>query len=236
MSFNINQLNNLDYEKAESVLPDYLDGLVEQFAQSPEGKAHAQEYPEFGNWISRFIEMAYIHEGFTLPKMTRREVQIVMEHLLPRKITLTEPADAANTIPELVAFWNFLGREYHLRQAAAIAAYLTSIEGKFTDWMFDPAKGGMAKNFLMSGMKAGFDMTTQEGINAFQLAYNQQLLAEKPKESFLQKLGNLFKRSPSDPPFPPVSLQPAPPKPKPKTTTKGFEVTDKGKNTKRKKK
>ncbi|MFM7448312.1 MAG: hypothetical protein ACKO24_06925 [Leptolyngbyaceae cyanobacterium] len=234
MPFNINQLNHLDYEKSESVLPNYLDQLVEQFAQSPEGKAHAQEYPEFGKWISSFTEMAYVYEGFTLPKMTRREVQIMMEHLLPRKITLGKPADAANTIPELVALWNFLGREYHLRQAAAIAAYLTSIEGKFTDWMFDPAKGGMAKNFLMSGMQAGFDMTTQEGLNAFQLAYNEQLLAEKSKESFLQKLGNLFKGASPEAPL--LSSSPQPAQPTPKPPSKGFEVTDKGKKNKRKKK
>jgi hypothetical protein len=233
MSFDINQLNNLDYEEAESLLPDYLDGVVEQFGQSPEGEAYAQEHPEFGSWIFNFTRMAYIYEGFTLPKMTRGDVQIVMEHLLPRKITLMDPTDAEDTIPELVAFWNFLKREYNLRHAGGIVTYLASIEGKFTGWMLDPAKGGMAKTFMMSGMQAGFDMTTQEGLNAFQLAYNQQLLAETPKHSFLQKLGNLFQGPAPTAQLLSSSPQASPQKPK---TTKGFEVVDKGKKTKRKKK
>jgi hypothetical protein len=36
----------------------------------------------------------------------------------------------------------------------------------------------LAKSFVMSGMQAGFDMICQEGIAAFQKAYNQQIGAD----------------------------------------------------------
>lgn len=178
MTFDINQLNNLEYDDAEPLLENYINSLIEQFAESPEGKAYAQEHPEFGGWIDHFIEMSYNYEGLTLPKMTKTNVQVVMEHLFPRKVTLLDRADAEDAIPELVAFWDFLKREYNIRSAGAITTYLSSIKDKFTDWMFEPARGGMAKNFFMSGMQAGFDMTTQEGLNSFQIDYNQKLISQ----------------------------------------------------------
>ncbi len=53
--------------------------------------------------------------------------------------------------------------------------YLLSIKDKFPDWMFDPARGGIAKNFFLSGIEAGFDMSSQEGMNTFKEIYNAQL-------------------------------------------------------------
>jgi hypothetical protein len=149
--------------------------------------------------------------------MTKGDVQIVMEHLLPRKITLRDREDAKDTIPELVAFWNFLKREYNLHHAGAIVTYLASIESKFADWMFDPARGGIAKNFVISGIQAGFDMTTEEGLNAFQIAYNQQLFGEALTGQLSPSSSKSTKK-------------------KPKTTPKGFEIVDKEKKAKGKKK
>jgi len=239
MEFNIDQLSHLDYDDAYALLPDYLDDLVEQFAKSTEGEAYAQPHPNFGRWIAYFTELAYVYEGFTLSKMTKANVQIIMEDVLPRKITLSKRSEAADAIPELVAFWNFLKQEYNFRNAGAITTYLTSIEGKFTDWMFDPAKGGMAKSFIMGGMKAGFDMTTQEGLTAFQQAYNQKILSEKPNDSFLQKLGNLFsdfsQKAPLSPSIPNTSTHKLESS-KPEGSTKGFGSSEQIKKSKRKKK
>ncbi len=41
----------------------------------------------------------------------------------------------------------------------------------------DSSNFGMAKSFVMMGQEQGFDMTTQEGMNKFMLAYNASLLA-----------------------------------------------------------
>jgi len=234
MLFDINQLNNLDYDEAEPLLSDYIKGVVDQFAKSPEGEAYAQDHPDLGNWIAHFTEMSYVYEGFTLSKMTKANVQTVMEFIIPRKLTLMNRSEADDAISELVTFWNFLKREYNFRNAGQITTYLTSIEGKFTDWMFDPAKGGMAKNFIMGGMQSGFDMTTKEGMAAFQIAYNQKILSEQPKNSFMQKLGNLFTGFSPEADILPSIQKSA--KQKPKTNTKGFESPDKGKKSKGKKK
>ncbi len=173
MSFNIRQLDNLDYDDVEPILPDYINAALDEFVTSKVGKAHVKAYPEGGGWIGTFIEMGYFYGELTLPKMTKGGVQQLMEYTLPRKITLSDRSEATEAIPELVAFWTFLKEDYRLRSAGAIAKYLQSIEDKFADWMFDPARGGIAKSFITQGIAAGYDMTTEEGMKAFQEEYNK---------------------------------------------------------------
>lgn len=189
MSFDINLLDKIDCGEDEDLIEDYIDALVELFRQSPEGSDHGKIYPEMGNWTNHFIDYGYRYEGFTPSTIKREGVELVMEELLPRKVTIFAKADAEDAIPELVAFWTFLEREYQFKQAKSIIKYLLSIKDKFPNWMMDPARGGLAKSFLMGGIAAGFDMTTSEGINKFKDVYNAQLTGKtetqkKPKKGF----------------------------------------------------
>ena len=58
----------------------------------------------------------------------------------------------------------------------------------------NPENFGMAKSFVMAGNQAGFDMSTQQGLEAFMLAYNSAMLTshltktaepEPPRQSIL---------------------------------------------------
>ena len=179
MSFNINLLDDLDddldYDDVEPLIESYIDDIVKQFSQSPEGQAHAVQYPEIGSWIFHLIDFGYKYEGFVLSQMTKDDMKTMMEDLLPRKVGLANKSEAEDAVPELVAFWSFLEREYHFKNAKSIITYLLSVKDKFPDWMFDPARGGFAKNFFLSGIEAGFDMSSQEGMNMFKEIYNAQL-------------------------------------------------------------
>jgi hypothetical protein len=87
------------------------------------------------------------------------------------------PADIVN---ELRAFWQFVRRQYGIPSADAILAVLgPSAAARLQKLLADPANYGMAKSMFMMGREAGFDMTTQEGLDAFMLAYNSQLLANR---------------------------------------------------------
>ncbi len=185
MTFDIRQLDGLDYDEVEPLLEDYIIDVINEFLETEIGNTHATQYPEGGFWIGTFIEMAYNYGEFTLPKMTKGDVQIVMENIIPRKLTLLDPSEAEDAIPELVAFWTFLKQEYKLRSAGAIAKYLTSIQDKFAGWMFDPARGGIAKNFMMQGMQAGYDMTNQSDVEVFQAEYNQRIQADPQNNSLI---------------------------------------------------
>lgn len=180
MAFDIRRLDGLDYDDAEPLLEDYIIEAIEAFAESDIGQVHMERFPKGGDWIGTFIEMAYLYGGFTLSKMTKANAQEVMEYILPRKLALLDPSDTDGAIDELVAFWQFLAKTYRLRSGNAIAAYLQSIADKFPQWMFDPARGGMAKNVMMQGLQAGYDMTSPEGLKAFQAEYNRNLPAQSP--------------------------------------------------------
>ena len=233
MPFDVHRLDNLSDEFIEDELADYIEAAVSAFDASPEGKAFATEYPDAGGWISSFIELGYNYEGRSLPAMNERTVAQMMESLLPRKITVMDASEAEEAIPELVAFWSFLSREYQLPTAEKIVHYLQSIAGKFGEWMMDPARGGMAKNFILSGMDAGYDMTSEAGLKSYQQAYNAQLLGKPAKRSWKQKVTSLFDTaSSSDKASPPL-----PPKPAKKHTeanSKGFGAAIKSKGSRRK--
>jgi len=187
MVFLIHQLDNLDYDQAEPLLDDYIEDAIEEFAESKAGKAHIRLYPEGGGWIETFIEFALRYGGYTLPTMTKSEAQSVMEDFLPRRLVLTDPSETDDAIPELVAFWTYLHEVYRFRSARAIAKYLESIEDQFPKWMFDPNRGGMAKQLMMEGMAKGFDMTTQAGIQAFQASQRASLGSASTDDSKTQR-------------------------------------------------
>lgn len=170
--FDIRQLDGVDYDQAEPILEDYQDTLIALFAKSPEGQEYLQTHPEMGFWIAQLIYYGYGYEGFTLPRMTKNDVEIVIEELFPRKVSLLSPEEADDAIPELLAFWQFLKREFKLRNANGILKYLREIEPEFSDIMNDSSKFGMAKSFFAIGQQAGFDMTTDKGLQQFQQFYN----------------------------------------------------------------
>ncbi len=183
MTFNIYQLDNLDLDEAEPLLEDYQDEIIELFANSTEGQSYLEIHSDMGGWIAHLIYYGYSYEGFTLPQMTDDDVQLVLESLFPRKISLLSPEDADDVIPELIAFWQFLKREYQLSNADAILEYLHEIEPSYREIMNDTSKFGMAKSFFMMGQKAGFDMSTQEGLDQFMLHYNANIAPQLAAEA-----------------------------------------------------
>ncbi|MCC3414596.1 MAG: hypothetical protein JGK24_10490 [Microcoleus sp. PH2017_29_MFU_D_A] len=173
--FNIRQLDGLDYDEAEPLLEDYQETLIELFVNSPEGEEYGKTYPDVGSWISQFIYYAFSYEGFTLPCMKVADVETVIEDLFPRKVTLLSPEDGENAIPELLALWQFLKREFKLQNATSIIKYLRDIEPEFQEIMEDSSKFGFAKSFVTLGHQAGFDMSTEEGLKQFQQIYNAKI-------------------------------------------------------------
>lgn len=176
MTFDLHQLDDLDWDDAEELLEGYIEAIVTQFANAPEGQACAEQYDEpAGGWADNLISLAYTYEGWALPQLNKTRVEQVLEELFPRKISLLDPDDADSAIPELIAFWQFLQREYQLPAAEEILTYLQGIAPRYKEIINDPARFGMAKSFFASGNQAGFDMTSQEGIESFVSHYNQNI-------------------------------------------------------------
>lgn len=79
MTFNLRQLDNLSYDEVEPILDDYIQGAINEFVNSPEGEDHLKTYPSGGSWIGSFIELGYNYGETTLPRMTKGDVQTLME-------------------------------------------------------------------------------------------------------------------------------------------------------------
>lgn len=156
----------------EQVFDDYSERLVTSFVSSQEGRELTKKIANLniGHWVYHFIDYAFTYaSGITeLDSYGAREV---LEDAFPRKISIY-PQDANKIIPELIAFWQFLKREYELPNAEGILKYLRRIEPNYNDIMNDESKFGMAKSFVMAGMKAGYDMNSKENIDKFMLEYN----------------------------------------------------------------
>ncbi len=177
--FNIHQKIERHDEIDEELANRYTDGLMEEFANSEEAKPiiEAEGSVGYANWM---MDYAINYIGSTPPEMTRPDFDEVVFDLFPRKVS-TPPETAPVIIAELRAFWTFLRRQYNLKNADAILASLkeASVE-KLRSRLADPRYYGMAKSFMMSGMQAGFDMTTQEGLDAYMRVYNSGLMSGLP--------------------------------------------------------
>jgi hypothetical protein len=180
MTVNLHRLDLIeDYDEAIDALEDYVGELVDEFVQSPEGKAYLKAHPEMedyvGSWIDHLLYFGYAYESVTLPHMTKNSVEAIVTRLFPKKISLLNPDEADTTIPELTAFWQFLQRAYQHPKATQILKFLKKIQPRFKEMMNNPNNFGIAKSFFMAGAAAGFDMTTEEGLREFQQQYNQNL-------------------------------------------------------------
>lgn len=182
MVFDIYQLDEIEAysTEAEKALNKYEDTLIELFFESPEGQEHRNTYPGIGFWAGQLIYYGYSNVGVTIPQMKVKDIDEITSEIFPRKISLSSPDDAKKTIPELVAFWKYLKREYKLSNADVILKHLQNLkEEDFVKAMNNPSKFGMAKSFFMAGQAAGYDMSNEEERNTFMLLYNAAKIGER---------------------------------------------------------
>jgi hypothetical protein len=198
MTFDIHQLDHLgDRDDSWKALDKYIDILLKRFAKSPEGMARLQVDPSMGYWVSQLVRFGYDYIGVTLPEMTTEDMEELLTDLFPQKISLAAPEDADDALPELIAFWEYVNREYKLIQAEAVLKYLRGIKpATFRKWMNDPSRFGMAKSLFMQGQAAGFDMTDEKEIQAFIEHYNASLIKQGDigGPPFLDTVGGRKKR------------------------------------------
>lgn len=169
-------------EPGEHLVIDYIDGLMAEFEESAEGKAFIAEFETSPGWGANYMSLAVTYLGETPATMTARDSDEIVFELIPKKMSV-EADRAGEIIGELRAFWEFLRRTYSLERADEILESLTddAVED-LKDALSDSSNFGMAKSFTMMGSEAGFDMTSQEGLNQFAALYNASL-AEQREES-----------------------------------------------------
>lgn len=201
MPVNLYQLDCIkDYKHAISVLDGFIAELTAEFVVSIEGNNYLQVYPsvaeDIGIWIDRLLRFGYIYESVTLPYMTLEDIDTIVTQIFPDQISSFDLETVDIAIFELMAFWQFLKREYQLSHASKIVKFLQQIEPKFSLMMHDPNDFGGTKPSRSNA--SIFDLAKTEEINNFQQlgnfaseSHSDRKLIKADRSNTLENTNNL---------------------------------------------
>lgn len=136
--------------------------LLRQFEDSHEAKALTVFHS-----CGLVMDLAANYFNATIATLTPGDLGELVFELIPRKVSI-DASEASGIIAGSRAFYAFLKREFGLAQAEACLRVLGGgAVRRLEAALSDTSKFGMAKSFLMGGREAGFDMQSQEGIEAW---------------------------------------------------------------------
>jgi hypothetical protein len=145
--------------------------LVRRFAASPEAKALTDVQS-----CHLVMDFAADYFGVTIATLAPAELREIVFDIIPRKVAIDASA-ASSIVEETRALYAFLEREFGLEQAGACRRVLGGdAVKKLEAALSDQSKFGMAKSLFMGGREAGFDLDTEEGIEAWMRAMQSQPL------------------------------------------------------------
>ena len=167
-------LNHHD-EHDEGLVEQYIAGLMTEFAQSPEARSILEKYGDL-DWALAMVEYGINYLGTTPAEMSRSDFDEILFEIFPQKVTV-EADLAGQIVDEIRAFWQFVDRAYLLDNAPAILAILNDggTTRRLHKKLDDPSTFGLAKSVVMLGKKAGYDMSTEEGIAEFMAVFNARV-------------------------------------------------------------
>ncbi len=184
MTFDVHRIDKLDfndYEEQTKALESFIQDLLSLFWTSPEGEELLETASETGFWSWRLLEFGYNYLGVNPTTMDVSDVNEILTDLIPRKVNLSSAENADQAVPELVAFWRYLGREFKLPQANAIIEHLEKLRPDLPGIMNDISNSSPAKTFFGMGEAAGYDMTDDADMKRFIQQYQASFdLANPP--------------------------------------------------------
>jgi len=185
----VDEEGEINYDAATK----FEEELVDLFADSPEAEPVLAMYGCL-EWADCLLSSARTYERIPITTMDWEDLEVMLLDVFPCKI-LCEPSDALAIVTELRAFFGFLHREFALPNADVCAGLLDDeLTRQLELALSNPENYGLAKMMVIAGTKAGFDMTSEEGIAAFVEAYNQSL-PRMPVRPPLLRLSSSLTRS-----------------------------------------
>jgi hypothetical protein len=150
--------DELDDDRLEAACAE----ILRRFQASPE----AQAEPE-AHWANLLVDYAASYFDTTVESLSAVELREILFEIFPRKVSV-EPEAAPAIIAGFRAFLTFLQRERPDPRAAARLAVLDgNASQRLARALADRSNFGPAKAFMMSGLAAGFDMSSEAGIAAW---------------------------------------------------------------------
>lgn len=155
-----------DAEDDEVDLDEIVDELIESFCASPEATA-VEDPAELRFWAGELVRLGLAYGHGSPAVWDENNIEEILTELLPRKLTIGSAAEAEDAVPAFRTFFRWASRVAFLPYADEIDATLEEYEPDFPSMMMDERRFGLAKSFLLKGVAAGFDMSTEEGVAAF---------------------------------------------------------------------
>ena len=122
------------------------------------------------SWCIPVMDFAADQLGETIATLSASGLEEILFYNFPRDLSVEHTA-ARSIIEAVRALYAFLKREFALKQADACLGIVgDDAVNRLDAALSDTSRFGMAKTFFMAGRSAGFDMTTQEGIDAWMRA------------------------------------------------------------------
>ena len=147
------------------------DALVRRFAASPEAKDLTDIHA-----CRLVMDVAADYFTATIPTLSATELREIVFEIIPRKVSIAASA-ASGIIAETRAFYAFLNRELHLPQADACLRVLGGdAVQRLEAALSDSRNFGPAKSLVMRGRESGFDVDSQDGIEAWMRSVQSQPL------------------------------------------------------------
>ena len=145
--------------------------LLRRFVNSPEGKLISEI-----DACHFVLDFAASFFGATIATLEAKDLEEIVFDIIPRKVMIGSSA-ASGIIEDIRAFYAFLKRELGLKQAEDCLAVLgaDAVE-ELAAALADTGEFDIAKSLLAAGSEAGFDMSTQEGIEAWMRIVQSQPL------------------------------------------------------------
>jgi hypothetical protein len=156
----------------------YYERAWDLFSKSNEAQEVIQRDGDLV-WFRMLLEFGLNYLGEIVDEMTVASLNEFVFEYVPRKVS-TEPEAANSVVFELTKFWEYLERALELPNAKSIIEWLNQegLVGRLKTELSDPRNFGMAKSFFMSGMDAGYDMTSEAGMAEFAEEYNRSLQSD----------------------------------------------------------
>lgn len=153
----------------------YYEQAHRAFSESTEGRKVLDRHSGL-SWFRLLMEFGLNYRVETVDVISVESVDDFLFEYLPSKV-VTPPDAASAIVYELTKFWEFLNRVYELPDAHLIVDWLNSdgLVDDVEEALSDNGIYGTGKSMFMWGQHAGYDMTTQAGLDECMMAYNESL-------------------------------------------------------------
>jgi hypothetical protein len=156
----------------EAAVEHQATAIVQAFLES----SHAEEVEDREQaawWIQEFLVVAYTGGLGTPMTMSGADVEDALSELMPLKVSVESEEEALPAIPALGNFFLWVAEATKVAVQESVYHVLTVLEPYFPAMILGGARFGPARGFITAGMNAGFDLSTEEGLSAFEDRWNR---------------------------------------------------------------